>query len=459
MNKKDILTKLKGYVLYENIKSVQIDNVEWKAEISNKNTALFYNLSDSLLAQDAFYNRIKSSCYGVLITDFFDEKIKKISNVIIIKPDSWLVAQKILCDIFYPIKGKLKLIGITGTNGKTTTADLIRQLVEQVMHKAFVVGTLGITNNTGVIFETGLTTPPYIWNRQFIHKYQDDYDVAIFEVSSHALVQKRIFKLDFDYVIWTSFSQDHLDYHKTMSEYFEAKRLILNYSKHPVIVSGKAHNIFSKLKPQEYEIARSFEEITLKQIIPLFFESKFNQNNFECAYHCVKLLYPSSKISLSSLKPPPGRFNVIEWKKRKIIIDFAHTPDALLNIGGAIKSIYVDSKIITVFGCGGDRDRSKRVLMGRAVSQFSSFVYLTNDNPRNENPEQIVSDIIPGLEVEYQVILSRKEAIKNALDKSQEGNIILIAGKGHESYILVKDEKIQHLDEAVVREYIKKHHD
>jgi UDP-N-acetylmuramoyl-L-alanyl-D-glutamate--2,6-diaminopimelate ligase len=453
MNKKQILEKLKGNIKFENVESNSFNNVQWKAEICNRESILFYNLHDTMMAKEAFLKKVDQTNYGVIVTDNLIDEITKVSNVIVVENDFWMKAQSLICDEFYPMNSIYK-IGITGTNGKTTTSDLLMKILSQNNQRAIVVGTLGVVDISGVVFETGLTSPPYIWNRKFIHDYQD-YDAIIFEVSSHALVQKRFFDIRFDSGAWTSFSQDHLDYHKTMDEYFRAKSLLLDYLKDDanLYISSRETEILSKLKSKKVKMSREFNDIV--QNPPLFFQSEFNEKNLENAYSLAENIIGDISVDFEKLDSTPGRFNVFEKGDVKIIIDFAHTPDALINICEGIKKVYPSSRLITIFGCGGDRDKTKRPLMGAAVSQFSDFAYLTSDNPRNEAPMNIIKDIVPGMKIEHDIIEDRAQAIKQAIDNSKSNDIILIAGKGHENYILQNGEKRDYSDEREVLKNIK----
>ncbi len=455
MNSNEILKKLSSFILTHNLeKNLELKDTQWKTEESTTESILFYSISDTLLAKDAFYQRMKNTDYGVLITDRINATVEKQKNYIVVQKESWLECQKIICDLFYPYSLETKLIGITGTNGKTTTADLVLQLGTQNHLNVLTVGTLGLRDKNGVIVDLGLTTPPYIEIRKIIHQYEKKYNTIVFEVSSHALEQGRVYEINFHAAAWTNLTQDHLDYHQTFENYFKAKEKILNHlhvGSH-LLIPEQSKNLLTKLKKEKIIIIK---KINFQEKIPPFLESSFNQVNYSLACALLCEITKLNKKDPMLIKPTPGRFHLIDWNERKIIIDFAHTPDALLNIGQAIKEAYPKRRVVTVFGCGGNRDKKKRPLMGEAVSSFSDLIYLTNDNPRDEEPLDIINDILPAISKEHYIEVERKKAIKKAMENSTKRDVILIAGKGHEDYMIIKGKKISYSDEASVQDVMR----
>jgi UDP-N-acetylmuramoyl-L-alanyl-D-glutamate--2,6-diaminopimelate ligase len=282
------------------------------------------------------------------------------------------------------------------------------------------------------------------------------------EVSSHALAQDRLFDIKLDAVAWTSFSQDHLDYHKSMEEYFRAKLLIeRKYLKegHSLLIPFLEKDLAIKINEMSpntrYKVSKTLAERKIEKY-PLFYYSPYNKSNVELALQLNEELW-NKKIEgfdLEKIQTPKGRFSVIEiGESSMVIIDYAHTPDALINIGSAIKDAFPEHKIIALFGCGGNRDKTKRPLMGKAVCQFADRIMITSDNPRDEKPEDIIIDIIPGIDREYSANIDRKKAIIECLDEMEEKEILLIAGKGHEEYQEINGTKHPFSDFEIVQSY------
>ncbi len=353
-------------------------------------------------------------------------------------------ARALFADKIYPINDK-KILAVTGTNGKTTTVEFVRQLLVNKNIGVLTIGTLGVYLNEKKQNDFSLTSPDYIDLRKALYHYRGGYEVCALEASSHAIEQKRLYGLGFASLGWTSFSQDHLDYHKTMDAYFEAKLKLAGKDK-KFVTSPRASDLNKRLGDR----AQQSEKVEL-QDPPDFLKGAFNKINLEVALGCLKEAgVQIEKEELNVLAPPPGRFNIIEIKGRTFVIDFAHTPDALLNIGAELKKSYPKRELVTVFGCGGDRDRAKRKLMGEAASDFSDAVVVTSDNPRTEGPQQIMNDVLEGVSAPYQAIVDRAEAIRYSFDKYKSA-VILVAGKGHEPYIDINGEKRPYSDEETIR--------
>ena len=287
--------------------------------------------------------------------------------------------------------------------------------------------------------------------------------MCFIEVSSHSLVQDRLYGLSLDAGAWVSFSQDHLDYHNSMEEYFKAKMLLgKKYLKKdkPLLVPALEKELLKSILKNDVnariQIPKTLNERNIKYR-PLFYLSAYNQSNTEIALQLNEELWGEknlSSIKLEDIPTPLGRFSIIELDEDSMaIVDYAHTPDALLNIGAAIKSAFPGYSLTVVFGCGGNRDKTKRALMGKAVSSFADKIIVTSDNPRDEAPEDIVMDIITGLSKGYEAVIDRKQAIINALETKRKKEIILIAGKGHEEYQEIKGHKIPFSDFNIVQNF------
>jgi UDP-N-acetylmuramoyl-L-alanyl-D-glutamate--2,6-diaminopimelate ligase len=467
MNKKNLIEKLLPYIKTKNIISdleSELNSITTNLQNATGQEIVFYKLQPNPKSKESFFNRLQNVNPGLIILNTGAEAIKN-ENIIFVDEDQFLLIQKILCDEFYPNKNKLKLIGVTGTNGKTTTVNLAMQISTMLKHPAVSVGTIGVFDVDGQVgYDLESTTPSYVEVRKLIFKLQDQYQAMFMEVSSHALDQNRLFDLRLDQAAWTSFSQDHLDYHKSMDEYFQAKlkveRKYLKESAKLLLPSAEAEmikKIQSDSPNTRYKIVSTLKDLNITNY-PLFYHSSYNQSNAELAIALNQELWGESlkEFDLNKIQTPKGRFSVLEIGETSMaIIDYAHTPDALLNIGKAIKEAFPKHKLIVVFGCGGNRDKTKRPLMGKAVSSFADRIMVTSDNPRDEAPEDIIVDIIPGITIDYEAMVDRKKAIVTCLDDMEEGEILLIAGKGHEEYQEIKGIKHPFSDFEIVLEYKK----
>lgn len=371
---------------------------------------------------------------------------------------------------------------VTGTNGKTTVSYIIDSILKDAGHKPVLVGTTGVVFGDTLIDLDATTPSPYEFFKILRQAVDAGCDSLIMEVSSHALHQHRIFGVVFDVAIFTNLSGDHLDYHKTMEEYFDAKKILFtpDYSKVGVICKD---NEYGERLFKEAEVDKTTYGLAPKCEISAS-EIWFDLDGLK-----AKLVYPAGDISIKSalvglhnlqnlmaaaagsimmgidgqnivngianLKNVAGRLEKFVKKNGAyIFVDYAHTDDALENVLEALSS-FKEQRIITVFGCGGDRDRTKRPRMAKAAERNSDVVIVTSDNPRTEDPKQVISDILQGFEDAESVIITpdRSLAIAQAVGMAKEGDIVLIAGKGHEDYMILGTEKI-HFDD---REEVKKH--
>ncbi len=466
MNKTEILNILNSSIVSKNSlteSSEAITNITTNLQNAKASDVVFYNINSDEKSWANFQKRMQGAKPGLLVLNHGSENYKG-ENTIFVDGAKFLQIQKLILDQLFPNKNKLKLVGVTGTNGKTTTVNLAMQISAMLGHPAFSIGTIGIQDSKGPIADDlESTTPSYVELRKLIHKFQDKYDVCFMEVSSHSLVQNRLFDLMLDGAAWTSFSQDHLDYHKTMDEYFEAKLLIeRRFLKegHQLIIPHFEEELYKrvlKVHPNaKVKVAKTLEEMGVKEK-PLFYHSPYNQSNVEVALQLNADLFGADKvqkIDLKNIATPLGRFSLIELEDNNMaIVDYAHTPDALLNIGAAIKKAFPKHSLTVVFGCGGNRDKTKRPLMGKAVMSFADKVVVTSDNPRDEAPEDIIMDIINGLDGSYEAMVDREKAIIHALESMDENEIVLIAGKGHEEYQEIKGVKHPFSDFNIVSNF------
>ena len=359
---------------------------------------------------------------------------------------------------------KIKLVGITGTNGKTTIVNLLYQIFTRCGFKVGVIST--IENKIGdlTIDSTHTTPNPLQINNLLSQMVTEQCSFCFMEVSSHAVVQKRISFLEFDAGVFSNITHDHLDYHLTFKNYIDAKQQFFsNLSSKAFAISNKddknglimlqntnAKKFSYSLKSNSDFKCRVIEnhfDGMLLEIDSIQFWVKligqFNAYNILASFataHLFGITDDEIITSLTLLRPAEGRFEVFKSQKEVfVILDYAHTDDAMSNVLKTIKNISSKSQsIITVFGCGGDRDRSKRAKMTMQACLYSSKVIVTKDNPRNEKQEQIVSDMLEGLEERENekilVIDDRSSAIKTAFALAKKNDVILISGKGHEKY-------------------------
>lgn len=374
----------------------------------------------------------------------------------------------------------LKLIGVTGTNGKTSITYMIKSILESAGHKVGLIGT--IHNMIGDrIIETKNTTPGvYELNRLFALMKENGCDYAVMEVSSHALDQKRVCNLCFDIAVFTNLTQDHLDYHITMDNYLDAKKKLFKMCKTAVVnaddeycdklIEGLDCKVVSysledsstySAKAVKYQPASVEYELVSNDIlnhIKFNTGGKFSVYNSMCAAICaLELGFPIATVTsaIESISGIKGRAeSVPTGKDFTVIIDYAHTPDGLKNILKTFRDCE-KNRVIALFGCGGDRDKTKRPIMGSIAVRYADYVIITSDNPRSENPTMIIKDILEGTSgssTPVKVIENRIEAIKYAISIAQKDDIIVLAGKGHETYQILNTGTI-HLDEReIVRE-------
>ncbi len=432
----------------------QIKDIHWRVEDCHLDDLLFYRIGDNENARKVFSERMKTAKFKWLIVNAAHADLP--ANATVIEESLWPEIQKYLLDKLYPLP-KMKFIGITGTNGKTTTTDLVLQLGNLAGKKGISIGTLGVRESQKQILDFGLTSPSLIDLRKFLHRYGKDKDFCVMEASSHALVQKRIFGIQFDGCGWLSFSQDHLDYHHTMDAYFDAKAILFHHLK----ANGKLFFPQSQedLGKKLFSVSsKTTVAPTLTGNLPLFFSAQFNRDNLEVAHALVEFVFDVKlHVDFNMLTCPDGRFYIQKYKSSYLVVDFAHTPDALMNICRGIKKSFPGYKLKVLFGCGGDRDRTKRPLMGAVVDEWADEVYVTSDNPRSEDPGRIIDDILKGFtRGTPRKIVDRREAVKIAFAEIKEKEVLLLAGKGHEDYILINGVKHPYSDIREVDDFVRR---
>ena len=386
-----------------------------------------------------------------------------------------------ILSIFYKNhKRDIKIIGVTGTNGKTSVTHFLAASLNALGKKVGLIGTVGygIFPN---LKPSNLTTPdPFMLQKKIRDFDKKNCEFLIMEVSSHAIAQKRIQGINFMALFFLNLSHDHLDYHKSIKKYKDTKFSIFFKSKNLLIINTKCKyglelynlvenkNKISTNKINSYHYCKeykcSFSQTSFyienkidkeRVLITTKIIGEFNIENLVMVYALLrKISIESSKIKrvFKSLRNTPGRMQVIKKKSRYFIVDYAHSPDALEKLLISIRNIINTNtqKIICVFGCGGNRDTSKRVIMGRISKKNSDLTIITNDNPRFENPEYIAKQIIGSTKKNTKVILDRADAIKYAMNNSLPNDVIVIAGKGHEQYQEVAGKRINFSDISTI---------
>ena len=390
---------------------------------------------------------------------------------------------------------RLAITGITGTNGKSTTAFLIESIWQAEQRKSALIGTIEY-HVGGKILPAPHTTPESLdLNRLLNQALGDGATEAVMEVSSHALAQERVYGIPFDVAVFTNLTRDHLDFHRTMDEYFRSKQVLfegcgtdapraaginiddehgqklVNLShKHgsQVLTYGLAAGDFRAEKLSIGSRGSRFDLVIPNGSVPLFSPligkvNVYNALAAAAAAYARGCKPESIAQGIGSLTRVPGRFERVDCQQPfTVVVDYAHTDDALRNLTALAREFVKEAgnqgRVITVFGCGGDRDRAKRPLMGEAAGRGSDFVVLTSDNPRSEDPLAIINDALVGLQrsgARYKIEPDRKAAIRLAIDEAQAGDIVLIAGKGHEKVQILNNGSIPFDDVEVGRQVLR----
>ena len=392
----------------------------------------------------------------------------------------------------YPAQ-KMRVIGITGTNGKTTTSYLIRAILREAGYKVGLIGTIQIMMEEEV-FPIHNTTPDVVELQHTLAIMRDKgMDYVVMEVSSHALDQNRVAGIEFDTAVFSNLTQDHLDYHKTLENYKlakaklfdllgqkgvkenktavvniddEAGKTMLEHAKCRHLTYGMEHQ--AALQATNVEVLASGANFTLTEdflgemALKLHITGIFNVYNVMAAVGAAiaeKIDPAVIKNALTNFTSVPGRFELVKaGQDFSIIVDYAHTPDGVENVLNTARRI-ARKKIIAVFGCGGDRDRTKRPIMGRLAAKLADVVIATSDNPRSEDPAFILSEVEAGVketigDKHHECIIDRREAIFRAVELAETDDIVIILGKGHEDYQILRDKTIHFDDKEVAREAV-----
>ena len=393
-------------------------------------------------------------------------------------------AMAILAQKLYGCPAKeLRIIGVTGTNGKTTTTYMVKTIAEKCGLKVGLIGTIRNIIGDRVI-STQRTTPESTELQEILRMMADEgVDLVVMEVSSHSLDQERVYGIEFEIGGFTNLTQDHLDYHKTFENYLAAKKKLFERSKFAVVnaddnwtgrllegldVPRMTYAVSAPADIHANDIEICVRDVEFDMTVPggkahvaVPIPGLFNvYNAMLAAGICLKLGFPIEKIAegLADVSGVTGRMESLptEGFPFSVILDFAHTPDGLINLLTSVRE-FAKGRVISVFGCGGDRDHAKRPIMGEAAGRYSDFCVITSDNPRTEDPMRIIGNVLDGVNktaVEYVVIQNRREAIKYALTHAKPDDVVVLAGKGHETYQEIMTVKYPFDEKVVVAELL-----
>jgi len=447
----------------------RLTDIQWRADACTPGSILCFQRFDDGRSDAELYRRyLAGSPFAVLVTnkslDCFQALRDSGKAILVTGPGAYGETVARLCDAFYPLpEGHWRIAAVTGTNGKTTTVKYLEALLAAAGERVLSIGTLGLALNGVDQGVTGFTSPPLVELRRLLAAYRERADVLVTEASSHALEQGRLAGLRFDAAGWTNFSVDHLDYHGTEDAYFAAKTGILDQLGDgvPLLVSST---------PVAERLRRERPAAPVRQLAPEplppsvlaerpFLALAYNQANYTLALALAERLTDRLPAEpWRALSPVDGRFETRVHGNRTVVVDFAHTPDALENVLRAIRVAFPTARVTTLFGCGGDRDRTKRPLMGAAVCRHADHAIVTSDNPRFEDPLAIIEQTRAGMDgcaSPPEMIMDRAEAIHHLFDllaaaPTDEPQVALIAGKGHERYIDRNGEKTDYSDQDEV---------
>lgn len=476
--------------------SADVSGVEYDSRLVRPGS-LFVAMRGESTDGNRYIEKAIAAGAGAVITDSaaaFDAAARKLPNIAVIEVAHGRIAMALAsANFFGHPERELELSGVTGTNGKTTTAFLLDAMLNHAGRKTILIGTIEY-HVAGAVQPSPHTTPE---SRDLLALFREGVDAgateAVMEVSSHGLEQGRVHGLGFDTAIFTNLTRDHLDFHGTMENYFAAKRrlfdgslrrpprvAVLNiedaYGAELALTAREAGSeIFSyglgvgEFRAEDLKMATNGMRFVLQtpagsEEIRTRLTGEVNAYNLlaaSAAGYARGLKLDAIASGVASLECVPGRFETVDaGQPFTVVVDYAHTDDALRNLTALAREFVSGTKcrVITVFGCGGDRDKTKRPLMGRAAGEGSDVVFLTSDNPRSEDPEAILRDVVPGLEttgVRYLLEADRARAIQMALEEARAGDIVLLAGKGHEKTQTLRSGTVPFDDVVVATEALR----
>ncbi len=480
---RDLIKDLDTVDIKGNI-DINIEDINYDSRKLKKNSLFICIKGFSMNGHEFISNAIEKGSIAFLV----EEDVYIQGYTFIRVEDTRKAMAKIASNFHNNPTEELNLIGVTGTNGKTTITHLTKEIFEYNNQKTGLIGTIkNVIGNEEIV--ASRTTPESVELQGYFREMLDkNINNCVMEVSSHSLELKRVDECEFKFGIFTNLTEEHLDFHTDIDEYRRAKEKLFHKTTLGNIINldddggKKIYESIKKLKTPittyaieeeadimakdikiyssgiEYKLITPKYQMNIKTPIPGRFSV---YNSLAVIALCYLMDIPKEIIaeSLYNTKGVSGRFESVDTGKGfSVIIDYAHTPDALENVLTTAKE-FVKGNIITVFGCGGDRDKTKRPLMGKISQKHSDYIVITSDNPRTENPEDIVNDILNGIDINdsnYKVVLDRKEAIKHAVNNAEDGDVVIIAGKGHENYQIIGKEKIHFDDKEIVEEILVK---
>lgn len=480
MNLKEILYGIS----YESIQgncNVEIEAINYDSRIKTRNGLFICIEGYTVDGHSYISSAIENGAVAIVVQKQVDLMIPP--HIKVVKVEDTRHSMALIAANFYHHPSlAMDLIGITGTNGKTTTAHLIAWILESVSKKIGVIGT--IENRIGDrIIKSERTTPESLDLQRLLHTMKlENVSHTIMEVSSHALALKRVSGVRYRIGLFTNLTQDHLDFHKTFENYIEAKAKLFNmcdigiinkddpYADAMMEAGDCQYYTFAIDQPADFKgeniiitsAGVDFILVTKDGMFPVSMPipGKFSVYNALGAIAATSLMGISMQdiiAALVSVPGVPGRVqNIPTTRDFSVIVDYAHTPDGLENVLKTVKE-FAKADIITVFGCGGDRDKTKRPIMGKIAGEYSNYTILTSDNPRSEDPEEILSHIEAGMKEtgkNYVKVSNREEAIKRAIEIAKKDDVIVIAGKGHEDYQILKDRIIHFDDVEIAKKYL-----
>ncbi|WP_392486372.1 UDP-N-acetylmuramoyl-L-alanyl-D-glutamate--2,6-diaminopimelate ligase [Haloimpatiens sp. FM7315] len=475
---KELLHNL-DYTLLKGSEDIDINNIQYDSRKIKKGDVFFCIKGYSVDGHDYIKSALDNGASAIIC----EKEIGEVQVSALIRVEDSRKALASAAANFYDTPSrKMKIIGITGTNGKTTSAFMIKSILEEAGYKVGLIGTIANYIGDKKIHSERTTPESLELQKLFNDMVEAKVEYCVMEVSSHSLSLDRVYGINFSEAIFTNLTQDHLDFHKTFDNYYNAKLKLFKNTEDSIINidDGYGNRVFkdAKGKKTTYGLNKNADVFASKinlhprgvdfkvnyedsnELIDLKIPGKYNvYNALGCIASCLnqKITIKDIKAGLEKVQVP-GRCELVTKKYNldfDVIVDYAHTPDSLDNILKTARE-FTEGRLICVFGCGGDRDKTKRPIMGKIGTDLSDIAIITSDNPRTEEPSKILQDIISGLDSDnYVVIEDRREAIKEAIKIAKAKDVIVIAGKGHEDYQVLKDRTIHFDEREVVGDLVK----
>ena len=474
MELKSIISGIEGLKARGNL-DLDIQAIESDSRKVSKNTMFIAIIGFATDGHKYIKQAIENGASAIMVQEGAKISKEDVTDdvTIIMAPDTRIAAAKVACNFYKNPSKKLKLIGVTGTKGKTTTTFMIKAILEAQGKKVGLIGTVANYICGKNLGESSRTTPDSLeLQKLFSDMVEAGAEYAIMEVSSQALKLHRVDGCDFDIGVFTNFSEDHISDHEhpDMEDYFNSKLKLIERSKASFINADDFRvSKIKKLLPEkniksygidnEADLIAKDITITNSSVVKTGIPGRFSVYNSLAAISVVSKLGVDAETIKEALLNVrvPGRSELVDNKKGlTIMIDYAHSPESLQSILSAVKS-YTRGKVISVFGCGGDRDKTKRPIMGKISTSIADFTIITSDNPRTEDPDTIVNEIEVGAKKakgKYKKIVNRTEAIKYAINMASKNDIIVLAGKGHETYQEINGIKHHYDEREIIKEVI-----